>query len=144
MAKTITIGAEITGADEAITALGEMRSAAAKAEFAQSLLDLGDKLVDQIKEDAPVSESQYTPPGHEPGTLRDQGIGQHTIIHSDDGVVAVYIGFTEIGWYGIFSEFGTVNEPARPFFIPVFDRNHEMIVQAISDGYYDAILRDQL
>lgn len=129
---------QVEGIDDALGKFGGMISKAKGPDFPKKMDELAERLVEEMKANAPVSRALYTPPGHEPGTLRDHGIGYHRITHG--GLTAVYIGFTQIGWYGRYPEFGTVHMAAQPFIIPTFDRNRDAIVSAIADAYGNGFL----
>lgn len=101
-----------------------------------------DGIAEAVAEDArahtPVATTKYTPPGHDPGTLKEQGIDIHTIHH--DGLTASYIGYTQVGWYGIFLEFGTVHMSARPILVPALHRNRQYIEDHIGSQFKDQVL----
>lgn len=129
---------QVEGVDDVLGKFGGMISKAKGPEFPRQMDELAQRLVDEMKANAPVFSGTRWPEGHDPGTLRDHGVGFHRITHG--GLHAVYIGFTQIGWYGRYPEFGTVHMAARPFVIPTFDRNRDAIVSAISDAYVNGFL----
>lgn len=130
----LRIKGSVEGVEDVLGKFGGMISKAnGSDDFISDLEALADRLVAEMQENAPVYTGPYTPPGHEPGTLRDKGIGWHRITHG--GLTSMYIGFTPIGWYGIFPEFGTVSMAAQPFIIPTFERNRDAIAQAVSKAY---------
>jgi len=123
------------GISEAIAAIQVLRDGPKSDELTDKVVDTANKLIDEMRANAPVFTGPHTPPGHEPGTLRDRGIGRNVIRHSEAGRTSVYIGFTQVGWYGIFPEFGTIYMAARPFMIPAFERMQEQMVDGIADAF---------
>jgi HK97 gp10 family phage protein len=128
-----SIEVEVKGLDDLETKLKELGDKLAKKHLRKALRAGGKVLQEAIVERAPVATGE-TPEGHDPGTLRDS-VRPRISLSSVKEEGKVSIGPGKSGWYGKFSEFGTRNEPARPWIRPAFDSS----AQSALDAFVDAL-----
>lgn len=89
----------------------------------------GQMIVDEAKSNAPVRT----------GRLRHEGIS-YALDRVGSAVTKIYVGFTKYGWYGIFSELGTVKQGARPFMVPAYERVRERIITMAREEWVAATI----
>lgn len=129
---------EVIGADIVLAKLSAVAEDVG-SNLNKVLAAIGDDIVEEIKSNAPVAKDSHTPPGHEPGTLRDKGIGWSRAESVGSADAAINIGFTRIGWYGIFYEFGTVHQTARPFVLPAIDRKNNELIDKMGSEVWNIV-----
>lgn len=118
--------------------------------MAKKLHDLGNALSEDVLEAAVRAGAKIVRDAAAPKAPRDPTSGDHMGDHlvvrtvEKDGVHAV-AGVAPIGWapeagkgegryfYWRFPEYGTVNQPARPFLRPAADENEDAVTKAIAE-----------
>jgi HK97 gp10 family phage protein len=68
-------------------------------------------------------------------------IGIATDVRPGDGDVGVGIGVPRGFFYDWFNEFGTVKQPARPFWRPAFDSEGPRVIKAMAGAMWEALIR---
>jgi HK97 gp10 family phage protein len=117
------LGAKIDKLVDGITTRGGLRKASnAGAEVFRR----------ELRAKAPVRADKYLkgPKQRKPGYLKKH-IGRWTRTNQDG--LSVFVGPTKSAFYARFLEFGTGNEPARPFIRPVFDSKADAAAKAFEE-----------
>lgn len=123
---TITFGFD--GFDDLLRKLGLLRQVPSRPAAERAVLEGAQIIVEQAKRLVPVRT----------GRLRDSitarlGDGGGANVGFRGEGVSVTIGPDHRrGWYGHFIEFGTVDQPARPFMRPAFDSRHRAAERKIA------------
>ncbi len=85
---------------------------------------------------APIIRAAKAKAPFDTGELRDH-IG--VSVNAKPGNVALIVGPTRGTFYGGFNEFGTKNQPARPFMRPAFDEKKKVAAKIFGDQVIGAI-----
>ncbi|MGE3932355.1 MAG: HK97-gp10 family putative phage morphogenesis protein [Rhodospirillaceae bacterium] len=77
-----------------------------------------------------------------PGYLRRNIIIAKKRAKGDRSVLAVSVGPARSAFYGMFAEFGTATQPARPWVRPAIDRVHAQVIAAIGQEMGKTVERE--
>jgi HK97 gp10 family phage protein len=116
------------------------------SDLLRGLNELSDRVSKRVQRQAlregaePMRQAMSAHAPHEPGTpdLRDMMVISNAK-GQDVNEVAIAVGPTRRGFYGLFQEFGTARHGAQPFARPAFDETAQEALDVIVDSLWDAL-----
>ena len=110
---------QILGVEEVERKLKEMAPNIFRKALRDCLNASGSVLQDAAIETAPIDISGEPSP-HDPGQLKAD-IRRKVKLEPSEGIGSVAVGPSKHSFYGMFAEFGTSHQPARPWLRPAFE-----------------------
>jgi HK97 gp10 family phage protein len=130
-----TVSVKIDGLDDLERKLKDLGPKLAKRGLRKALADAGEVMKEAQIARAPVGPGTGDHPG---GNLREtiSAVVKASPTNEEGTVV---VAPTRHGFYGMFAEFGTSHQPAKPWMTPAFDESKEAAQQKFVDALKDAL-----
>lgn len=120
---------EISGLDRLELALRDEMKNVAKKVLRQAGKRAGAIWVEAIEENAPVLT------GHLEANIAMSSRAES----GEDGSMTIAVGPTKDAFYGIFDEFGTSKQAAKPFMRPAFEAHQDDVLAVFVDELWNAL-----